>query len=135
MAEPLIKAGYEFRLYQSDGTPLWERPGGERALLSPDGRYLLWQSAYEGVQLSEVATKRQLWARKSADTVRLRAVDSQGRVLLLEGRHLLVLDSAARVLWEDWFQIDPEQFSLGPAGRLCVVLGDKAGLIQVPFDV
>ena len=50
----VYQAGYEFRLYRPDGTPLWERPGGERALLSPDGRYLLWQSAYEGIQLSEV---------------------------------------------------------------------------------
>jgi hypothetical protein len=130
----VYQQGYEFRLYQPDGRAVWERPGGERAVLSPNGEYILWQSHFEGLQLSRVADKQQLWARKSEEQWRLKAVDDQGRCFLLEGRHLLVLDSSGQVRWEDWFKHDPSQFSLGPQGRLCVALDAKAGFIQVPFD-
>jgi hypothetical protein len=130
----VYQQGYEFRLYQPDGSVLWERPGGERAVLSPNGQYILWQSHFEGLQLSRVSDKQQLWARKSEDQWRLKAVDDKGRVFLLEGRHLLVLDQSGKILWDDWFKNDPSQLSLGRQGRLCVVLDDKAGFIQVPFD-
>jgi hypothetical protein len=130
----LYQEGYEFRLFNPAGEALWERPGGERALLSPSGAYLLWQNHFDGLVLSQVEGKQKLWARKGDQSIRLRAVDDQGRVLLLEGRQLSVLDRQAKLLWQDWFRVDPEQLSLGRGGRLCVVSGDRAGLIQVPFD-
>lgn len=131
----VYQQGYEFRLYRPDGAALWERPGGERALLSPDGRYLVWQNEFEETRLSSVADKAERWKRKNEALVRLKAVDDQGRVLLVEGRRLSIFDAAGRLVWEDFFKEDPGSMALGPQGRLLVIKGDKAGLIRVPFDV
>jgi outer membrane protein assembly factor BamB len=131
----VYQQGYEFRLYREDGTPLWERPGGERALLSPDGTQLVWQNEFDETRLSSVHDKAERWKRKNEALVRLKAVDDRGRVLLVEGRRLSVLDAGGKLLWEDFFKEDPGSLALGSGGRLLVIKGDKAGLLKVPFDV
>ena len=131
----VYQQGYEFRLYRADGTALWERPGGERALLSPDGTHLVWQNEFDETRLSSVHDKAERWKRKNEALVRLKAVDDQGRVFLVEGRRLSVLDAKGQLVWEDYFKEDPSSLALGSGGRLLVTKGDKAGLIMVPFDV
>lgn len=131
----VYQQGYEFRLYRPDGSALWERPGGERALLSPGGTHLVWQNEFDETRLSTVHDKAERWKRKNEALVRLKAVDDRGRVLLVEGRRLSILDAEGKTVWEDFFKEDPSSLALGPRGRLLVTKGDKAGLLKVPFDV
>jgi hypothetical protein len=133
LAAEIYQDGYEFKLFKPDGTLLWQRLGGERPALSPQGKYLLWENSFTGVELSTVLDQKQLWAQALQAKLRLKAVDSQGRCLLLEGTRLRVLDAKGAVLWEDYFKEDPAQLSLGPGGRLAVIKDDKLGLLKVPF--
>lgn len=134
MAE-VYQQGYEFRIYGQDGSPRWERPGGEHARLSPNGEHLVWQNAFDEVILSRVSDKAERWKLKHEEVVRLKAVDDQGRVFMVEGRRLKVLAPDGKLLWQDVFKEDPTSLALGSRGRLLVIKDDKAGFIRVPFDV
>lgn len=130
----VFQSGYEFKLYGLDGQPLWERPGGERPVLSANASHLAWENAYDGLVLSRVADKQKLWSHKPADKIRLKAVADDGHCLVLEGRHLRLFDAAGKQRWDAWLKVDPEELSLGPQGRLVVISGVHAGILQLPWD-
>lgn len=124
--------GYEFRLHRPDGALVWKR-AAEKAVLSPTGTVLVWESPFDGIVCSRVADRSTLWTRKFEDHVRFKRPLDDGRCLVVAGRNVLRLGSTGSVEWEAYLRTDPYDFGLGPNGLLACVRLDKAGVLRLPW--
>lgn len=131
----VYQSGYEFKLYKPDGSAQWERPGGERPVMSPHCLSLAFETAYDGLVVSRAADKQKLWSHKPVDKIRFKRVDDAGRCIFLEGRHLRLFGPDGVQIWDAWLAEDPEELSLGVGGRLAVFSGRHAGILQLPWDI
>lgn len=128
----LWQEGYEFRLYRPDGSQLWKR-AGEHPVPSPQGSLLAWESPFEGVVVTRLSDRQDLYKRKFEEKVRLKALAEDGSCLVLAGRQLCILAPDGSLRWQAWFKTDPRALGLGPDGLLAAIRWGRAGSLKLPW--
>jgi len=94
---------------------------------------VLWHNPFEGLTLTDWAAQKKLWTRRPEAKVRLQRIGKEGRSLVLEGRHLMVLEASGAPAADDWFQTDPHDLALSEDGSLLALVRQfQGGLVRLP---
>ncbi|HTB22030.1 MAG TPA: hypothetical protein VK914_04940 [bacterium] len=126
----LWRSGYAFELRRPDGTLLWERPGGERPVLSPGGARLVWEKGQDCLVMSS-ADGTECWQWKPKEQIRMKRPLDDGSCIVLEGRCLRRFSPAGVQGPETWLKNDAAHLALGAGGSLLLAAGRHGALLSL----
>lgn len=124
------REGYAFELRGADGGLLWERPGGERPVLSPSGAKVVFELPGQVLVVGD-SDGRERWRWTHRERLRLKRVLDDGSCLVLEGRCLRRFGPGGVQAPEIWLKNDAEHLSMGLGGRLVLAGGRKGACLRL----
>jgi hypothetical protein len=125
----LWRSGYAFELRRPDGTLLWEKPGGERPVLSPGGARVAWENGPDCLVMSGT-DGHEFWRWRPKEQIRLKQPYDDASCLVLEGRCLRRFSPQGTPGPEIWLKNDAAHVALGAQGCLALAAGRHGALLR-----